>query len=539
MPYKDKTAERLAARDRKRRQRAREKAASLGIQPLDLESENPVDALAAWAASTLKVPAGHPLAGEPMPLPPFVESWLREAWGRPEALLSIPRKSGKTSAIAVVILGFLAGPLVQKGWQGAVASLNVEKAAKLRADVVAIAEASGLKDKLHVRKSPYPGRLIGVANAGIWHESELPFFAVLSSDKAAGDSLDLNTVITDELGLTEERDREWFNSLRESLTAREGFAMHISIRGTSPLLAELIDNEQVLSHVYQPSDLNCALDDEKAWHEANPAFECGIKSLKRFRETVAAVKENPPDEPSFRAKHLNLPISPTAEMIFAPALLDACFVDEPPPRAGACYVGFDFGEATSGTAAVAIWPKTGRLETWLAFGDNPDLKTRGRRDSADYLSMERRGELMTFPGRIVRAADFLAEVAGALEGQTVAAAAADSYKDSECRDFLEQAGLRWPIHFRRVGAGKDGGQDIRGFQRLIHGRKLLMKRNLSLATAVQKSRLRRDGNGNPGLERASSRGRIDVLSAAVIAAGLAEPIFTKKQRPAFTYLGAA
>ena len=49
-------------------------------------------------------------------------------------------------------------------------------------------------------------------------------------------------------------------------------------------------------------------------------------------------------------------------------------------------------------------------------------------------------------------------------------------------------------------------------------------------TAIAKSTIRRDGNGNPGLDKANSRGRIDVLSAAVIAAGLAEPMFDRPPR---------
>ena len=57
-----------------------------------------------------------------------------------------------------------------------------------------------------------------------------------------------------------------------------------------------------------------------------------------------------------------------------------------------------------------------------------------------------------------------------------------------------------------------------------------MAENLSLGTAISKSTVRYDGNGNPGLDRANSRGRIDVLSAAVIAAGLAEPAFDRPAR---------
>ena len=130
---------------------------------------------------------------------------------------------------------------------------------------------------------------------------------------------------------------------------------------------------------------------------------------------------------------------------------------------------------------------------------------------------------------------FLADLAADLAGCRVQAAAADSYKDSEVRDFLDRAAVRWPIDFCRVGAGKDGGRDVRAFQRLVIQRKLAMAENPSLVTAISKSTLRRDANGNPGLDKASARGRIDVLSAAVIAAGLAESGFDRPSRRLLRY----
>ena len=130
---------------------------------------------------------------------------------------------------------------------------------------------------------------------------------------------------------------------------------------------------------------------------------------------------------------------------------------------------------------------------------------------------------------------FLGDLQNDLAGCRVEAAAADSYKDSETKDYFDRAAVRWAVDFRRVGAGKDGGRDIRAFQRLAIQSRLRMADNLSLATAISKSTLRRDGNGNPGLDRANSRGRIDVLSAAVIACGLAEHAFDRRPRRRLRY----
>ena len=473
--------------------------------------------LASWAAATLVVPAGHPLAGQPMALPDFAEAFLRAGWDAHESALACGRKNSKSAICAVLALGHLVGPLRVPGWRGAIASVSKEKAGELRNQVAAIAEASGLSE-IDIRRSPYPGRILSRTGA----------LETLAADRTAGHSSSFDLVIVDETGLLPERARELLAGLRSSVSAKNGRVVHISVRGDSPLFAEVLDNPATVSHVFAAPE-GCMIDDEDAWAAANPGLGT-IKSRAYMRAEVERIRGAPADEPSFRAFDLNQNLDPSREMILSPDDLRACFAEDPPPREGRVYLGFDFGEATSSTAACAIWPATGRLETWMSFGDVPALAERARRDSAPYVAMEARGELRTYPGRIVRPEQFLADLQNDLAGCKVHAAAADSFKDSEVRDFLDRAAVRWPIDFRRVGAGKDGGRDVRAFQRLVHQRRFAMVENLSLATAIAKSTLKRDSNGNPGLDKAKANGRIDVLSAAVIAAGLAEHAFDRPAR---------
>ena len=475
-------------------------------------------ALSAWALETLRVPPGHPLSGQPMALSDFATDFLRAGWAAHESALTMGRKNAKSAICAVLALGFLCGPNRVVGWRGAVASVSKEKAAELRTQVQAIAEASGLSE-LRFRASPYPGKVLSATGA----------LEVLSSDRTAGHSSGFDLVIVDETGLFPERARELLAGLRSSVSAKGGRIVHISVRGDSPLFAEVLNNPATVARVYAAPD-GCGIDDQAAWHAANPGLGT-IKQLGYMGQEVNRIRSGAPgDEPSFRAFDLNQALSPAREMIFSPDDLRACFTDDLPERSGRCFLGFDFGEAVSSTAACAIWPTTGRLETWQAFGDVPGLAERARRDDAPYVQMEARGELRTYPGRIVRPDAFLADLQAELAGCQVEGAAADSYKDSEVRDFLDRAAVRWPINFRRVGAGKDGGRDVRAFQRLVLQKRLAMQENLSLVTAISKSTIRRDANGNPGLDRANSRGRIDPLSAAVIAAGLAESAFDRPGR---------
>ena len=275
--------------------------------------------------------------------------------------------------------------------------------------------------------------------------------------------------------------------------------------------AEILQNPAVVSSVFAAAD-DCEIDDEAAWLAGNPGLGT-IKALSYMRAEVARVAGVASDEPSFRALDLNQAVSPTREMLCTPDDLRACFVDEIDCR-GPVFVAFDVGEASSGTAASASWPVTGALRTWLAFGDVPDLAARGRRDGADYPAMQRRGELRTYPGRTVPVKAFVADVRADLAGAKVRGAVADAYRSSELRDCLP-----WALTVVRSGAGPDGSAAVRAFQSAVLTKTLTLRSNLSLASAIKESTLRRDGNGNPAIDRARSAGRIDVLSAAVLAVG--------------------
>ena len=178
------------------------------------------------------------------------------------------------------------------------------------------------------------------------------------------------------------------------------------------------------------------------------------------------------------------------------------------------------------TAAAALWPATGRLETWAAFPTDPDLRTRGEADAVGglYEQMHDRGELLVFDGRVTPVAPFLRYVSNKLAGERVIVAGADRYRRAEGLQALTDAQVRWPMRWRGTGAHAkaDGSHDVRAFQRRALSGRLLSRDSLLVASALSESDVRYDDGGNPALCKQRMRSRIDVLQAAVIAAGLAE-----------------
>ena len=198
-----------------------------------------------------------------------------------------------------------------------------------------------------------------------------------------------------------------------------------------------------------------------------------------------------------------------------------CKVHKQPARSGPCFVGFDAGGAASMTAAAIYWPEVHRLEVYGAFGGTPDLMTRGEADGVGdlYHRLADRGELKTWPGRVTPVGDFLTWVAELLVGQQVLGLVADRYRQSEVQDALQTAGLDWPCEWRAQGSGASGSADVREFQRVTIAGSMRPGDCLLIQVAISESMLRFDGNGNPALDKGRSCGRIDPLSAGVLAVG--------------------
>ena len=484
---------------------------------------DPAAAVCEWAAKRLRIPPGHPNEGQRFIVPDYGAAFLADVYDPEilEALLCLARKNAKSAIVAAMLLSHLAsdGPLRKRGFRAGVCSISKIKAGELKLQAQQIAEASGLRG-LHFRRSPAPGKI----------ESEWGAVDILSSESDAGAASGFDLAIVDELGLLKERDRALVNGMRSSVSARGGKFVALTVHGDSPFVPEILarrGDPALAIHLYQ-CDPDAALDDEAAWKASNPGLG-SIKSIEYMRNESRRVAVTVSDRGSFAALDMNLPQSPSREMLCDPADLNQCFVeaDEMPQRSGSCFIGVDIGEARSGTAWAAVWPDSGRVETMLAFGETPSLQDRAKYDAAPYLAMRDRGELVTYPGRVTPVQAFLADLVVTMAGTHVKALAADGYKDAESRDFFERAGIRWPVEFRRVGAGKSGGADVRAAQRLILRARLRMRSNVSLVSAVANATIRRDENANPALSKSKSRGRIDVLSALIIACGLAESQFDR------------
>lgn len=517
--YYQRNRERILAKRRARRAAA--KAAKPKAKPsrLPKTAKGKAKAVAKWAADNLIVPT-PPKAGEPFRLDPWQIDFLEGALadGIREAGLSVGRRNGKTFSVAVLVLAHLVGPLHARYWRAAAVSLTGKNCVELRTAIEQIAAESGLKG-LVIKRSPFPGSIEGKDGASV---------DFLAADKASGHSVGLDMALIDEAGLLDESKRGLWNAMTTSTGGRNGRVICFSVQGASPMYAELRERRDKASvHWCEYSaPLDCELDDKAAWIAANPGLTTGTKSMGYMQDAAEKAQGSPADQVSFRAYDLNQPADPSRrETIVAVADWTGCL--KPAEPQGPCYVGFDLGGSVSMGAFAAYWPMTGLLRVQCGLPAKPDLAKRGMADGVGkrYLDMEAQGCLRTYPGRVLPVVDFLQAGAALVADADVRAAGCDRYRAAETAQALEDAGLvHWPLTWRGTGAHRlaHGSADVRAFQRAVLAKTIASPPNLALESAIAESELRYDPAGNPALDKARHRGRIDALQAAVIALGLAE-----------------
>ena len=499
--------------------------------------DDPAQAIIDWCPEHLRVPTGR-LMSAPFSLDDWQADWLRGALapGIMEAGLSVARKNGKSGLIAAMLLGYLTGPMAQPAWRAVVCSLTGPLAKELRDAIEATAFASGLGDAIQIFRSPPPGRIVGRFG------SRCDF---LAADKATGHAIGADMAIIDEAGLLPELKRGLWDAMLSSVSGRDGRMLCISIRGDGPMFGELAERADADGVFFREwaAPIDADFEDRDAWHAANPGLASGIKSEAYMAQMAARAKAVPMSASNFAAYDLNQPQEPGRQLILTVRQWLAC-CSEFPAREGPCFVGVDLGGSTSMTAAATYWPATGRIEFMAAFPGEPDLDKRGDADGVGgvYLRMHRTGELMLTPGSVTDVAVFLEALRNNLEGQRVKGLGLDRHRREEAFTVMGKIGWRPSIVFRGLGAGTfaDGAADVRAFQTAALTGEVNSKRSLLMEHAIEGSALSIDKLGNPSLDKARSRARIDVLQAAVIAVGLGKRWSdARKGRKKGVYHGAA
>ena len=473
---------------------------------------------AEWLADTFKIPAGIS-QGRPFELHAFQREFVRAFLSRDldgptyrTCIFSTPRKLGKSTLLGSVLLGVMCpdSPIYIPHFSGAIAAPTEKHTGYIAQAMVALLETAGREKELHKKTDPKPGKLL--MGKGVCHFS--------TGNMKQGHGADLDLAVIDEAGLLSAGQAELINAFYDALASKDGQLVLTGTRGDSPEYNRLIAKPDKRTHVtLYGADLNDDASDPKVWAKANPGL--GEIKSKRFLQDAYEKAEQGGSLTSFKAWHLNMPLSASRELLIEYTTLqkayqeDARFLDGEP-----VFIGLDLGGSAAMTAAVIIGKESGVIRALAAFpGESGlDLTQRGKRDGTGllYVTLNQSGELFETSGAITDVAEFLSRLRDEIGGRPVLSISGDRYRDAEFRMAMARAKVDWPLITRGTGP-KDGDNDIRATRRLFLSGKAKLKRSLLIEAAIAETDVKVSTTGAMQIDRSHRNARIDVAQALCLA----------------------
>lgn len=310
---------------------------------------------------TLKVTSGiH--AGRNFKVRPWQADFIRavyDPWGKwslrlvRTALLTMPRKNGKTTLAAALALAHLVGPEAEPRGQVFSAAADRLQAGLLFNELEAMILADkGLASRCSVRRF----------TKDIEDQVTGSKYAALSSEAYSKHGLSPSMVVYDELA--QAPDRELFDVLTTGMGGRkEPLMLVISTQASEPhhVMSELTDygrkinsgeikDSSFAATIYAaPEDADPF--DKKTWAACNPALG-DFRSYEDMVINARRAQRMPSFENTFRLLYLNQPVPNDAGFI-APAEWEACNSAIPENLDGRkCWAGLDLSETRDLTSLV-------------------------------------------------------------------------------------------------------------------------------------------------------------------------------------------
>ena len=433
------------------------------------------------------------------------------------AIISVGRKNGKTSLIAMLVLAHVVGPEALPNSQVFSAAQSREQASlvfSLAAKMVRMsADLNGL---VTVRDS---AKELFCIQTGVRYKA-------LSADATTAYGLSPALVIHDELGQVRGPRSELYDALETAMGAQEA-PLSIVISTQAPtdadLLSVLIDDAKgthdsgTLLFLWA-ADPDADLMDEETWRAANPALG-DFRSVADVRELAERAQRLPAFEASFRNLILNQRVaaenhllSPDVWKLNAGAPDLSVFEDAP------VYAGLDLSARQDLTALVLVArDDAGDVHVDAHFfAPEAGLRDRAQRDRVPYDLWREQGFLTATPGRTVDyawVAQHLAEIGGRCDLRSVRF---DRWRIGDLQRELEKIGAEIPLG--ECGQGyRDMSPAIDELEALAVNGQLRHGNHPILTWCASNAIVTRDAASNRKLDKSRASGRIDGMVALAMA----------------------
>jgi phage terminase large subunit-like protein len=316
-----------------------------------------------------------------------------------QALLTMPRKNGKTQTAAMLALAHLCGPEAEQRGQIYSAAADRKQAALIYDEMKAIVLATDLKDRVIIRDF----------NKHLEDKKTGSVYFALSADSDTKHGFSASFIVYDELA--QAPNRKLYDVLTTSTAARaEPLTIVISTQSADEhsIMTELVNygldiqNGVHTDPTFYPVIYSAPEEadpwSEKVWAKCNPALG-DFRSLDEMRSAAQQAQRIPAREATFRLLYLNQRINAEARFI-AMSEWDACAaaVDLDTLKGRPCYGALDLASTTDVAALVLVFPSDPFKVVPFFWVPEDNMEERVKKDRVPYSLWARQGFIKATPG---------------------------------------------------------------------------------------------------------------------------------------------
>lgn len=435
------------------------------------------------------------------------------------ALVSCPRKNGKTALAAALALCHLLGPESEQRGQVFSAASDREQAAiiyrEMEAIILSVPEFSS---RCHIQS--FHKTITDTTTGSV--------YKAMTADSRKAHGLSPSFMVYDELA--QSHDRELYDNLTTGTGARkEPLMVVISTQSADPnhIMSELVDfalkiqdgtlppDPAFYGCVYAAPD-NCDPWDESVWFDCNPALD-DFRSLEEMRIFAAQAKKIPAKESVFRNLYLNQRVDAAAKWISS-IDFESCIGEMPDLTGRECYAGLDLSSTQDLSALSLCFAPESENEPFytLLYAWCPEnaIKTRSKADRVPYDLWNKQGHIEATPGSVVDYSFILKRIEAIGKKYQLKAVLFDRWGATKIIKDLEDMGLT-VLEFGQGFASMS--PPSKELEKLILERKIIFPDNPVLKWCFSNVIAETDAAGNVKPSKKRSREKIDLVVSTVMA----------------------
>ena len=465
-------------------------------------------------------------AGKRLVLRPWQKEIVRAIYATDEnglrkvrtALISLPRKNGKTALAAALALCHLLGPESEPRGQVFSAASDREQAAlifkEMEAIILSVPEFAG---RCHIQNFR---KIISDTVTG-------STYTALTADARKAHGLSPSFVVCDELA--QWADRELFDNLSTGGGARkEPLMVVISTQSADPnhIMSELVDYTLKIQGGTLPADpafygcVYAAPDDadpwdERTWFGCNPALG-DFRSFEEMLIFSEQARKIPTKENVFRNLYLNQRVDPVSRWISSEDFT-ACVGPMPDLSGREGYAGLDLSSTQDLSALslcfVPISPGEPYYTLHYAWCPLNAIKSRSKADRVPYELWAKQGHIEATPGSVVDYGYILRRIEMIGKQYQLKAVLFDRWGSQKIVKDMQDMGLT-VIEFGQGFASMS--PPAKELEKLILERKIIFPYNPALAWCFSNVIVETDPAGNVKPSKKRSKEKIDLVVSTIM-----------------------